>query len=79
MIEPFIKFIKNLSSSKGWYFNSHYMHSEIKIQDPVRVIFDLFKKLVAYVDLLKSIRVILCKEDIQTSKVKYEPSTFDTN
>ena len=79
MVEPFIKFIKNLSSSKGWYFNSHYMHSEIKIQDPVRVKFDLIKELVAYVDLLKSIQVILCKEDIKTSKVKYESSTLDTN
>ena len=79
MIEPFIKFIKNLTGSKGWYFNSHYMHSEIKIRDPVRVIFDLIKKLFAYVDLLKSIQVILCKKDIQSSKVKYESSTLDTN
>ena len=55
------------------------MHSEIKIRDPVKVEFNLIKKLVAYVDLLKSIQVILCKKDIQSSKVKYELSTLDTN
>ena len=79
MIESFIEFIKNLSHSKGWHFNSHYMHSKIKIWDPVRVSPNIIKKLVPYVDLLKSIQVILYKKDEQTSKFKYESSTLDTN
>ena len=77
MIDSFIKFIKNLRGFKGRYFKSHYMHSNIKIQDPVRVGFDSINKIFAYIDLLKSIQVILYKEDIQTSKVKYESSTLD--
>ena len=63
IINTLIKFIENLRDSKGWYFNSHYMHSKIKIRDPIVVGVDYIKELYAYVDVLKSTRVILCKED----------------
>ena len=75
----FINFIENLRDSKGWYFNSHFMHSKIKIRDPIVVSIKCIDTLYAYVDLLKSTQVILCKRDTHTSKVQYEPSTLDTN
>ena len=78
-IESFINFIKNLRDSKGWYFNSHYMHSKIKIQDPIVVNIKFIKEIYAYIDVLKSTQVILCKKDYIASKVQYEPSTLDTN
>ena len=77
-MDTFIKFILNLRNSKGWYFNSHYMHSKVKILDPIIVDIHYIKKLYAYVDVLKSTQVILCKEDTHTSKIQYEPSTIDT-
>ena len=79
MTAKFIKFIKNLRDSKGWYFNSHHMHSKIKIRDRIRINFDFIRKLIPYVDVLKSTQVIFCKEDFHTSKIQYELSTLDTN
>ena len=75
----FIKFIENLRDSKGWYFNTHWMHSKVKIRDPIRVDINDIKTLYAYVDLFKSTQVILCKEDAHSSKLEYESSTLDTN
>ena len=75
----FINFIESLRDSKGWYFNSHFMHSKIKIRDPIVVDIKCIYTLYAYVDVLKSTQVILCKKDYHTSKVQYEPSTLDTN
>ena len=75
----FIELIEDLRDSKGWYFNEHYMHSKIKIRDPICVDVSCFKELYAYVDVLKSIQVILCKEDINSSKIIYESSTLDIN
>ena len=72
-----LKFIENLRDSKGWYFNSHYMHSKIKIRDPIKV--KDMKILYAYADVLKSTQVILCKWDTQTFKMQCESSTLDTN
>ena len=74
-----IKFIGNLKDLKGWYFGEHYMHSTIKIRDPIKVYIDYIKELYAYIDILKSIKVILCKKNIYSSRVQYEPSTLDTN
>ena len=79
MIDLFIKFIQDLRDSKGWYFNSHYMHSKVKIRDPIKVEIKLIKELYPYVDSLKSTQVILCKKYIDTSKVEYESNTLDTN
>ena len=78
-INVFIKFIKNLRDSKGWYFNSHWMHSKAKIRDPISVGIDYIKKLHAYVGVLKSTQVVLCKWDTYSSKVEYESGTLDTN
>ena len=75
----FIKFILNLRDSKGWYFNSHYMHSKIKIQGPIKVDIRIIKRLYTYVDVLKSTQVILCKRDTYSSKIEYELTTLDTN
>ena len=75
----FIKFIESLRDSKGWYFNSHYMHSKIKIEDSIRVNIKYIDKLYAYVDLLKSTQVTLCKWDYRASKIQYESGTLDTN
>ena len=78
-IDKFIKFIENLRDSKGWYFNSHCMHSKIKIRDTIVVNINCIKELYPFVDVLKSTRVILCKKDIYGSKIQYESSTLDTN
>ena len=78
-IKALIKFIEDLRDSKGWYFNSHFMHSKIKIRDPIVVDINCIKELYAYIDVLKSIRVILCEENIHSSEIQYESSTFDTN
>ena len=77
--DSFIKFVENLRDSKGWYFNSHYMHSKIKIRDPIVVSIKCIDTLYAYVDTLKSTKVILWKEDYHTSKIRYESGTLDTN
>ena len=77
--QALIKLILNIRDSKGWYFNSHYMHSKIKIQDPISFSNYYIKKLYGYIDLLKSTQVILCKENINCSKIQYESSTLDTN
>ena len=77
-IDSFIEFIENLKDSEGWYFNSHYMHSKIKIRDPIKVDIDFIMELYPYVDVLKSTQVILCKKDFHTSKVQYESGTLDT-
>ena len=74
-----IKFIGNLKDLKGWYFGEHYMHSKIKIRDPIKVYIKFIKELYAYIDILKSIKVILCKKNIYSSKVQYKSSTLDTN
>ena len=79
MMEIFIELIEDLRDSKGWFFNEHYMHSKIKIRGPICVDVSYFKELYAYVDVLKSTQVILCKEDIHNSKIIYESSTLDTN
>ena len=79
MTDTFIESIVNLRDSKGWYFNSHYMHSKIKIRDPIVFHIKFIKELYTYVDVLKSTQVILCKEDSHTFKVQYKPSTLDTN
>ena len=77
--DAFIEFIENLIDSKGWHFNSNYMHSKIKIWDPITVDVSDIKTLYSYVDLLKSTQVILCKKNPFISKVQYESSTLDTN
>ena len=79
VFNAFIEFIKNLRDSKGWYFNSHWMHSKAKIRDPIVVGIDFIKTLYAYIHVLKSIQVVLCKRDIHNSKVEYESGTLDTN
>ena len=33
----FIEFIKNLEDCKGWYFNKHYMHLNIKTEVPIQI------------------------------------------
>ena len=78
-INKFIEFIENLRDSKGWYFNSHWMHSKAKIRDPIVVDINYFRKLYPYVDVLKSTQVVLCKWDTYNSKVEYESGTLDTN
>ena len=78
-INTFIEFIENLRDSKGWYFNSHWMHSKVKIRDPIRVDIDYIKTLYAYIHVLKSTQVVLCKRDTHNSKVEYESSTLNTN
>ena len=75
----FFEFIENLRDSKGWYFNSYYMHSKIKIRYPIKVDIYEIKILSAYVDVMKSIQVILCKEVPNCSKFQYESATLDTN
>ena len=79
MFDAFINFVEKLSDSKGWYFNSHFMHSKIKIRDPIEVNIKYIDTLYIYVDVLKSTQVILCKRDTHTSKIRYESDTLDTN
>ena len=79
IFDAFIEFIENLRDSKGCYFNCHYMHSKIKIRDPICVDVSYLKELFDYDDVLKTTQVILCKEDIHNFNIHYEPSTLDTN
>ena len=77
--QPLIIFIENLIVSKGWYFRNHYMHSKIKIWDPIKIDINCIKELYPYIDILKSTQVVLCKRDSHCSNVKYESSTLNTN
>ena len=77
-IYSLIKFIENLRDSKGRYFSSHYMHSDIKFRNPISVDVNIIMELYAYTDLLKSTQMILCEEDANNSKVEYESATLDT-
>ena len=79
VINTFIEFIENLRDSKGWYFNSHWMHSKAKIWDPIGIEIADIKKLYPYVGVLKSIQVVLCKRYLYSSIVEYESGTLDTN
>ena len=79
IIEALIRFIENLRDSQGWFFNKHYMHSKIKIRDPVAVDIDMINKLHPYADILKSTQIILCKKGLQNSKIQYQFTTLDTN
>ena len=55
----FVKFIKNLNESKGWYFKNHFMHSQIKVEEKVKVNIDWIESLYAYYEIIKSIQVWL--------------------
>ena len=77
--DRFIEFIESLRDSKGWYFNSHYMHSQIKIRDSILAEINFIKTLYPYVDVLKSTQVTLCIKDTHSSKVLFESSTLNTN
>ena len=78
-INALIKFCKEIKSSNGWYFRSHFMHSKIKIRDPIDAQIEIIKELYSHIDVLKSMQVVLCKRNIHGFKVQYEPSTLDTN
>ena len=79
IFDAFIELIENLRNFKGWYFNEHYMNSKIKIRDPILANVEGIKTLYAYADVLKSIQVVLCKEDPYDFKVQCEPGTLNTN
>ena len=55
------------------------MHSKIKILESIVVDIEMIKHLQPHADVLKTIQVILCKENIYNYKSQYEPSTLDTN
>ena len=57
--DTFIELITHLKESKNWYFNDHIMHSQIKIKGPVIINAWLIERLHPYIDILKSIDVIL--------------------
>ena len=78
-IEALIKFCDNLRDLKGWYFNKHYMHSKVKIQDYVVVDIELIQKLHPYIDILKSTQVIICKRDAHNYQFEFQSDTLDTN
>ena len=78
-INALIKFCKEIKSANGWYFRSHFMHSKIKIRDPIDAQIEIIKGLYSHIDVLKSTQVILCKRGVRGSKIQYEPSTLDTN
>ena len=56
-IKKFIKFMKNLSKHKGWYFGSNYMHSSVMIRNPLYIQSFSVKQLDSYIELMKSITV----------------------
>ena len=78
-INALIKFCKEIKAANGWYFRSHFMHSKIKIWDPIDVQIEIIKELYSHIDVLKSMQVVLCKRDIYGFKARYEPSTLNTN
>ena len=78
-INALIKICKEIKSANGWYFRSHFMHSKIKIWDPIDAQIEIIKELYSHIDVLKSTQVVLCKRDIHGFKAQYESSTLDTN
>ena len=64
-IYAFIKYIENIRLSNGWYFKGHYMHSQIKISDPILIDRWLIEKLHPYLATLQSIRVKLYNKQNQ--------------
>ena len=56
-IDGFIKLINNLKEFKGHYFNSHYMHSQLKIDGWIKIDISQIDKLYLYINDLKSIQV----------------------
>ena len=55
----FIQFIEDLANIKGWFFNGHYMHSQLKLSSLIKIDISLIEKLRPHVDLLKSTQVTL--------------------
>ena len=55
--DEFVLFIENLAESKGWFFNSHFLYSKIKIKDLISVDSSSVEKLHNFIDVLKSIHV----------------------
>ena len=55
-MQHFIKYICNLSSKKGYYFNDHYMHELIQISK-ITVPSSLIKIISSYIGIMKSIEV----------------------
>ena len=53
----FINFIESLSNKSGYYFNSHFMHERVKIND-ILVSKDLMTELLFYSEAMKSITVV---------------------
>ena len=55
--ELFLQLIKNINQSKGYYFNSHFMHSRLWIAS-LNVDSNLIAKLYSSLDLLKETKII---------------------
>ena len=76
-LELFIKFIKNLSESKGWYFNKHYMHLQISLSKWIPVDISFIENLYPYIDILKSIQVMIYDDANEYIKSWSKPISFD--
>ena len=44
-LPKFLQFIENWLEFKGWYFNNHYMHLQIKIQNSILVHYKWIERL----------------------------------
>ena len=56
-IEEFVKHITNLKEKKGWYFEDNFINEIVNVDDIV-LSYELFKELLPYSELLKSVQVI---------------------
>ena len=56
-LDKFVEFIKNWIESKGYYYNSNFMNSQIKIDCWISDNILIIGRLYRYIDALKSIQV----------------------
>ena len=77
VLESFVKFIKNLNESKGWYFNKHYMHSQIVLKNWIPVDYFWIKELYHNLSILKSIQVVVFDDTYEYFKYWSSPISLD--
>ena len=56
-IHTFIQFLVNLKERKGWYFNKHFMHSQVKVRNTINIRISFLEQLHHYVETMKCIQV----------------------
>ena len=56
-VNTFIEFISKINKSEGWYFDKHFMHRQIKIQNYIDMSVWAVKQLFPHFYIMRSVRV----------------------